>query len=60
MNLQDITGDVSPELLNFLEEPYDAWKEDFEGLYVPPQRPMTEEDEFDYRYRLRYHFDSTD
>jgi len=51
VNLDDIweeTGNLPPELLKKLEDPYDAWQEDD---YKPPQKPITLDEEEEYRNR---------
>jgi len=56
VNLDDIweeTGNLPPELLKKLEDPYDAWQEDD---YKPPQKPMTLDEEEEYKNKMRYHF----
>lgn len=56
LNLDDIwevTGALPPEMLSKLEDPYDAWQE---NELRPIQKPMRDDDEKEYRDKMRYHY----
>jgi len=52
-DIWNVTGALPPELLQTLEDPFDAWKAD---EVKPVQKPMRDEEEREYRDKLGRHF----
>merc|ERR1712113_1151383 len=52
-DIWEVTGALPPELMEALEDPYDAWKED---ELKPVQKPLRDDEEDEYRDKLTKHF----